>query len=130
MSETIIPIDPKKSEASLLLERSQELLAGLAQHPLYQRLKQRLPTATIDGTRFYVAEGDTLLDEDQLYFYALHRERLEQAWQNRNMLELVGMGTANLTQPASGGVVGPEPRGLVGILQGGNLVRWEPGKVL
>jgi hypothetical protein len=46
------------------------------------------------------------------------------------MLELAGMGTANLTQPDSGGAVSPQPRGLIGIVQNGQLVRWAEGKVL
>jgi hypothetical protein len=35
------------------------------------------------------------------------------------------MGTANLTQPDTGGIVNSQPRGLVGIVQNGQLVRWE-----
>jgi hypothetical protein len=130
MPETTLTIHPKKSEATLLVERSRDLAASLGQNEAFLRLKQRLRSATIDGVTLYVAEGDTLLDEDQLYFYALERERQDRARQSRNMLELVGMGTAALTQPASGGVVSAEPRGLVGILQNGQLVRWAPGKVL
>jgi hypothetical protein len=125
----ILKIHPKKSEATLLLERSRPTLA-IGESELFKKLLQRLRTVTIDGVKFHVAEGDTLLDEDQLYFYALQRERQEQARQSRNMLELAGMGIANLTQPASGGIVSPEPRGLVGIMQEGHLVRWAEGKVL
>jgi hypothetical protein len=129
MATHTLKIHPKKSEATLLVERSGPTMA-IGESQLFKKLRQRLRTATIDGVTFYVAEGDTLLDEDQLYFYALQRERQEQARQSRNMLELAGMGIANLTQPASGGVVSPEPRGLVGIMQDGHLVRWAEGKVL
>jgi hypothetical protein len=130
MSQPYIAIDRRKSEATLLKERSQEVAAAIPQHDLYNKLKHRLRTATIDGVVFYIAEGDLTLDEDQLYFYALNRERAERARQSRNMLELVGMGMASLSQPGQGDVVGSEPFGLVGIVQGGRLVRWEEGKVL
>ena len=131
MSQTTLRIDPTKSEATLLLERSRAAFSPvLGQNETYQRLRQRLKHVNLDGTNLYVAEGDTLLDEDQLYFYALERERQEKARQSRNMLELAGMGTANLTQPDSGGVLSPQPRGLVGIVQNSQLVRWAEGKVL
>src|SRR5262249_36375775 len=52
MTPTVIPIHPKKSEATLLLERSRQLAAGAGQHTLYQRLKGRLKTATLDGVKF------------------------------------------------------------------------------
>jgi hypothetical protein len=131
MAHSTLQIDPNKSEATIVLERSREAFtAAVGPNEPYQRLRQRLKRVRIDGTAFYVAEGDTLLDEDQLYFYALERDRQEKARQRRNMLELAGMGIANLTQPNSGGVIGPQPRGLVGILQNGQLVRWAVGKVL
>ena len=129
MATNTVRIHPKKSEATLLMERSRPPMA-IGDSELFKKLRARLSAVMIDGTKLYVVEGDTLLDEDQLYFYALQRERQEQARQSRNMLELAGMGIANLTQPASGGIVSPEPRGLVGIMQDGQLVRWAEGKVL
>ena len=80
MSQTTLRMDPTKSEATLLLERSGAAFSAvLGQNETYQRLRQRLKRVNLEGTDLYVAEGDTLLDEDQLYFYALEWERQEKA---------------------------------------------------
>ncbi len=44
---------------------------------LYELLHRRLQNVKIEGETFYVAEGDTLLDEDQLFVYAQQREAFE-----------------------------------------------------
>jgi hypothetical protein len=98
VTQTTLSIDPKKSEATIVLERSRAaFLAAPGVSEPFQCLRQRLRRVTIAGSGYYIAEGDTLLDEDQLFFYALERERQEKARQARNMLELAGMGAANTT---------------------------------
>ncbi|MGK3964694.1 hypothetical protein WMF38_11015 [Sorangium sp. So ce118] len=73
-----------------------------------EELKAKLPTLELDGKLMYVAEGDLLLEEEQLADYVPHAANVE---------------PPNL--PA-----GPGGEGLVGILQNGKLVRWPPGFVI
>jgi hypothetical protein len=62
----------------------------------------------IDGKRHYIVEADLLLNEDQLWDYAVERAALEAA-----------------------AAVPEEKQGLVGIRNANNqIVRWRPGKVL
>ncbi|MGH8907663.1 MAG: hypothetical protein ACRD0K_14350 [Egibacteraceae bacterium] len=82
----------------------------------------RLSKVEIDGQQYYVAEGDTLLDEDQFMVYAFNREKAEEARQAGLTAEAAGLGTVSLAQP--------QQAALLGILQGGQLVRWMPGVVL
>ena len=64
----------------------------------------------IDGTRYYVVEADLLLNEDQLWDYAVKRAARE---------------------AADAAPVPVEEQGLVGIRNAQNqVVRWRPGKVL
>jgi hypothetical protein len=71
-------------------------------------LKTRLPTFELDGKLMYVAEGDLLLEEEQLADYVPHAANVE---------------PPNLD-------AGPGGEGLVGILQNGRPVRWRPGFVI
>ncbi len=59
----------------------------------------------------HVVEGDMLLDDDQLALYSLQKDAIAN-------MQLAGLSDAFLT-----------PK-LVGLLQGGKVVKWEPGKVL
>jgi hypothetical protein len=72
-------------------------------------LKQRLRTVDVDGTPFYVAEGDLLLHESELPSYLPH--------------------AANVEPPNVR--AGSADRGLLGIVaDDGTIVRWPPGFVL
>ena len=46
---------------------------------LHELLKNKLNKVEIDGQTFYVAEGDTLLDDEQLKIYAEVREQADKA---------------------------------------------------
>ena len=76
------------------------------------KLKKRLKAVSVDGQTFYVAEGDLLLDEDELTVYALQR----QAQELRNLI-----GSTALTERSGE---------LLGITVGGKLVRWQVGLTL
>jgi hypothetical protein len=119
--KSFIKVEPSKSQASLLMERGQ-LAVNPSRHELYKKLRKTAKSVEIENTTYYVLEGDVLLDADELYFYALQREREERERQTRSMLELVGMASERL--PAG------DSLGLLGIVQGGNLVRWEEGRTL
>lgn len=88
---------------------------------LFAKLKRSLKTVTVDGKTYYVAEGDTLLDEAQLASYAIEREAREKLWKARAAASAAGLGTVRL----EGNV-----KGLVAQTQGGKIVRWRPGTVL
>jgi len=88
---------------------------------LFAKLKDSLRKVVIDSRTYYVAEGDTLLDEQQLATYSLEREAREKLWQAREAASAAGLGTERL----DGNV-----RGLVAQTQGGKIVRWRPGTVL
>lgn len=84
-------------------------------------LQQGLKRVEIDGENFFIAEGDILLDEDQLSIYARLRlaERLaREAREERTRAGLVSL----LEEEASRlvGIMGPD----------GKPVRWKPGTVL
>lgn len=74
----------------------------------------------IDGETFYVAEGDLLLDADELEIYLRQQEAL--AREKALKLERAALGAADIVQE--------EPARLVGVTENGKLVRWEPGTVL
>jgi hypothetical protein len=71
-------------------------------------LKKRLRTVDVDGKRFYVAEGDLLLEESKLGDYVPHAANVEPP-----------------NVPAGGA-----GQGLLGIVENGKVVRWSPDFVL
>lgn len=71
-------------------------------------LKKRLPTVDVDGRKYYVAEGDLLLEESKLAEYIPHAADVE---------------TPNVPAGGAGG-------GLLGIVEDGKIVRWPEGFVL
>jgi len=81
-------------------------IAELSSTELFERLKNGLKKINIDGEELYRVEGDMLLDEEQLAIYAMDKSR---------------SGSTNLSS---------QPDGLLGIMQGGKIVRWKPGTVL
>ena len=111
-----------RSMASMALERNTELRNAVSSSNLATQLKDRLKQVTVDDEQFWIAEGDTLLDDDQLAIYALAREQVETTRRLNSAADLAGLGMAGLSEP-------PSPR-LVGITQGGKIVRWPPGVVL
>lgn len=121
-----ITVDKRKSFATQLKERARaSIQAGTGPGSLLETLRAKLKKVNIDGTELYVAEGDTLLDEDQLWLYSLSRERAERESQTRNLVELGGMAAARLLQPPS------QPSGLLGMVdENGNFIRWPADTVL
>lgn len=76
----------------------------------------------VDGETYYVAEGDTLLDQDQLAFYANAREKQDEASSSARAASNAGLGVSPIGRTGS--------TSLLGITQNGKTVRWEPGLVL
>ena len=111
----------EKSRASELLE-SQPALRDKAENSLYEHLLNRLKKVQVDGETYYVAEGDTLLDADQLFFYAQQREAFEKKQEVDRAATDAGLGFARLV-----GITSTGERGLLGMVQGGKIVRWAPG---
>ena len=124
--KTYVSVDQRKSLAAQLMEQVQDqylLLMSTESDSFYQRFRPTLKKTQIDGSEFYVVEGDTLLDEAQLRLYSLYRQRLERNEQTSNMLRAGGLGVAS--------PIHPEPSGLLGIIDSNcNFIRWEEGKVL
>jgi len=102
-----------QSFAAEFLQENPELGESFKQLDLYSSLRSRLKTVEIDGEQVYVAEGDLLLDEDELMLYAARREALGAAERLGHADLLAGSGAR-----------------LIGIVEGGKIVRWEPGKTL
>lgn len=88
---------------------------------LYSLLKSKLNTVEIEGETLYVAEGDTLLDDEQLKIYADVREQENKAREAAKKADAAGFGTTQLEGA---------PRGLVASTKNGKIVRWKPGAVL
>lgn len=83
--------------------------AGPSSEMVFETLKVTSKTVVIDGQTFYLKEGDLLLDEDELYNYAL-----EQTAYNTQVL----LGSREVTGLSEG---------LVGMAQEGKIVRWKQG---
>ena len=88
---------------------------------LYETLKAKLNTVDVDGEKFYVAEGDTLLDDEKLKVYAAVREQADKARAAAKAADAVGFGAQRLEEAS---------RGLVAMTQNGKIIRWKPGTVL
>ncbi len=99
--------------ASTLLAGDPGLRAALAGSRLFARLRTSLRTTVVDGTRYYVAEGDLLFEEAELGLYALRREG------NRDI--------AQVTEGASfrASAAAP-PEALVAMVTNGKILRWQP----
>jgi hypothetical protein len=100
--------------AFLMDEEGPELREAISRSPLLQKIRSDGKSVVIDNEKFYVLEGDLLLDEDQVGIYALQRETLDRA---RNL------GLASVVEQ-------PLSEALVGITRGGKIVRWKQGLVL
>jgi hypothetical protein len=115
-----------RSAAAVAIERNASLREAAHGSSLFATFKDGLKKVTVEEENgpqeYYVAEGDTLLDEDQLAIYALNRERVEAARNASAMVDTAGLGIAGLAETNS--------QALVGVTQGGKHVRWKPGTVL
>jgi hypothetical protein len=109
------------SVSALKLDADPALRSKAEGSDLFAKLKNSLRKVEIDSQTYYVAEGDTLLDEQQLATYALEREARENLWRARAEASAAGLGTQRLDG---------NTRGLVAQTQGGKIVRWRPGTVL
>ena len=87
---------------------------------LYSVLKEKLNKIEVNGKTLYVAEGDTLLDDEQLKIYADVREKENEAREAAKKADAQGFGTARLEVS----------HGLVAMTRNGKVVRWSPGIVL
>ena len=87
---------------------------------LYDLLKEKLNKLEVEGETYYVAEGDTLLDEEQLKIFAEVREKEIAARKARREADEQGFGTAHVESS----------HGLVAATRNGKVVRWAPGTVL
>jgi Matrixin len=105
---------PRRSNAALR--------SALSEGALFQKLKARAKKVKVDGTEYYIVEGDTLLDEDQLLFYAQQQEAIAQARAARRAAEGAGIRLIGTIQAPSSE--------LIGIVQEGKIVRWRPGMEL
>ena len=85
-------------------------------------VKERLAPkrVEIDGEPFWVAEGDLLLDKDQVDEYARKQEMLARQRALRQEATALGMAPAPETMRAE----------LVAVVAAGKLVRWRDGKTL
>lgn len=83
-----------------------------------EELRDALPQVEVDNETLYVAEGDLLLDDDELERHAQRQAALEEL----NRLRLGETGGVGI-------VPGPSPA-LVGITEDGKIVRWAPDTVL
>lgn len=78
---------------------------GNPEESTYDRLKRTLKTVEIDNEKFYVAEGDLLIDENELSEYAKIREK---------------------AAPAAAA----DRDRLIVVADNGKPVRWKPGMIL
>ncbi len=108
-----------KSFASVALEKDATIRTEVAKAGLFETLRGGLKQVKIDGETYHVAEGDTLLDEDQLRFYAFSREKINDARRAGATADFAGLGTVALAEPLRDA--------LVAVTQGGKIVRWKPG---
>lgn len=90
-------------------------------------LRQQLPQLEINAQTFWVAEGDLRLDAAQLHFYAAQRLAMVTAWQQKNRHYEPGFEVVSVTRAA---VQDLHSTGLLGIAQGGRIIRWQEGVVL
>lgn len=87
---------------------------------LYQLLKDKLNTIEVDGETLYIAEGDTLLDDEQLKLYADVREKETEAREAARRADESGFGSTRLEVS----------QGLVAMTRNGKVIRWTPATVL
>jgi hypothetical protein len=87
---------------------------------LYSVLKEKLNKIEVNGKTLYIAEGDTLLDDEQLKIYADVREKENAARVAAKDADAKGFGSSRLEVS----------HGLVAMTKDGQVIRWRPGTVL
>jgi hypothetical protein len=87
---------------------------------LYSVLKDKLNKIEVNGKTLYIAEGDTLLDDEQLKTYADVREKENAARAAAKEADKKGVGAMRLDVS----------HGLVAMTKDGKVIRWKPGTVL
>ena len=87
---------------------------------LYSLLKQKLNTLKVEGKTYYIAEGDTLLDDEQLKIYADVRQKENEARAAAKDADSKGFGSSRLEVS----------HGLIAMTRDGKVVRWAPGTIL
>ena len=101
-----------KTLSAQILERDTLLRQEIEKLDTYSRLKSQLKKIEIDEIEYYLAEGDLLLDEDELLIHAQELDVKERASR-----------LTHLPQFDSNDK-------LLGIVNNGRIVRWAPGLVL
>lgn len=101
-----------KTLSAQLLERNSNLKSEIEKLDTYSKLKSQLKKITIDENEFYIAEGDLLLDEDELLIHAQELDVKERVFKLSHY-------------PSSS-----SNDKLLGIVNNGKLVRWAPGFIL
>lgn len=86
----------------------------------------RHPKVVIDDQVFYRVEGDLLLDPDEVDVYTEMQTALRAEHEAARRLAERGVGTVT----SRAGVTGQPSSALIGIVQDGKIVRWDPGTVL
>ncbi len=100
-----------QSYAAQMLNDNAALRTKVEHSEEFAALRDQRPTIEVDGETLYIVEGDEVKDEDQLAIYALERETLQQARE---------LGLVDVVQE----------RGLLGMRENGQIVRWAPGTAL
>ncbi|KUL35916.1 zinc metalloprotease [Actinoplanes awajinensis] len=95
-----------------------------SKRPARQKATSGPPSVWVDGEAFHRVEGDILLDEDQFHIYREAQRVLQGHRETTLLFEKAGLQTAQVHQ------YGAATSALVGIVDGGKLVRWAPGTVL
>lgn len=125
--------ESRGSFANKFLETHPELRPGAVGQPLtleqlqvkHMLSKVEISEEDANGQQvkvpYYIAEGDLLLDEDEVILYDAQQEALQQ--RRRALYELTAMGIAPLDTPAEEG-------GLVAVTDGEKIVRWRDGLLL
>lgn len=109
------------SEASRRIRRDVDLLKAQSTDETYIRLTRELDKVVVDDVEYYLVEGDILLDEDELFFYAQKRAVAN------HRLQVQSTGMHHELGDAPGSVGSTE---LTAIERDGKPVRWEPGRTL
>jgi hypothetical protein len=117
-----MPSQQTASFAAAKLASDEGVRTEVTTGSLFTTLKSRLRQVSIDGETYYVAEGDTLLDVDQLAIYAFSREKEDEAFRAAQTASDAGLGISPLAPSV--------PRGLLGMTQDGKIVRWAPQVIL
>src|SRR5215475_1672022 len=68
-----------RSFAAISIATNKDIKAAVESSDLNALLRSKLRKLTVDNQTYYLAEGDTLLDEDQLGVYALTKQKEAEA---------------------------------------------------